>query len=134
MMQSDPAVVDQLHRLVTIQTIIAISLLIVGLAVVAVAVGTLFAVRKLTRQFDGSIHRLDPIFDTVEDINKRLQTGAVAVENRIKRFGAVVDVVQEETESLLLDAASTAHGVHTAAQMLRSGKKNNEEPDDGRQS
>ena len=39
----------------------------------------------------------------------------------MRRFGAVVDVVQTETEELLLDAASTARGVHTAATMIRDG-------------
>jgi hypothetical protein len=130
MMQTDPAIVQQLQHLVTTQTVMAISIAIIALAVLGVALGALFAIRKLTRTFDGTMHRLDPVFDTVEGINGRLKDGAQAIENRIKRFGTVVDVVQTETESLLLDAASTAHGVHTAAQMLRSGKRKvEEEPD-----
>ena len=52
-----------------------------------------------------------------------VQTGAQAVETRVKQFGAVVDVVQSEAEEILLDAASTAHGVHAAAEVLRSDKR-----------
>jgi hypothetical protein len=56
---------------------------------------------------------------SLEDITDRLKTGADSVEDRVKRFGVVVDVVQEEAEKLMLDAASAARGVHTASETLR---------------
>jgi hypothetical protein len=37
----------------------------------------------------------------------------------VRQFGAVLDVVQAEAEEVLLDAAATAHGVHSAARALR---------------
>ncbi|MGQ0560672.1 MAG: hypothetical protein ACT443_02210, partial [Gemmatimonadota bacterium] len=46
-----------------------------------------------------------------------------SVEERVKQFGAVVEVVQSEAEEILLDAASTARGVHTASLVLRSGRR-----------
>lgn len=151
MIQSDPEVIHQLQRLVTTQTIVAISLAIVALSALGVAVGALLAVRKvlgllhktmaqLTPKLDPLLEsasriagnaeevsasikgRVDGVLDTVDDIGGRLKTGAQAVEDRVKQFGAVVDVVQAEAEDILLDAASTARGVHTAAEMLRAGR------------
>jgi hypothetical protein len=63
--------------------------------------------------------RVKDMLDNLEDISERLKTGADSVEERVKRFGVVVDVVQDKAEDLLLDAASTAHGVHTAAEVMR---------------
>jgi hypothetical protein len=67
--------------------------------------------------------RVTDVLDTIDDLNGRLKAGAQAVEDRMKKFGTVVNVVQAEAEDLLLDAASTAHGVHTAAEVLRTGKR-----------
>jgi uncharacterized protein YoxC len=56
---------------------------------------------------------------TLEELNLSLRRGGRAAEQRVREFGAVLEVVQEETESLLLDAAATARGVHTTAETLR---------------
>ncbi len=156
-MQADPALVHQLERLVTTQTIIAVALVLVALAAIGAAAAAVLAIRKLTRTFDrtmaqltprldplltsasriagdaeeiaGSVKgRMDEVLDTIEDLSGRLKSGAQAVEDRVKQFGAVVDVVQSEAEDLLLDAAATARGVHTAAEMLRSGGRTRAEP------
>ncbi|HEX6558988.1 MAG TPA: hypothetical protein VF021_05980 [Longimicrobiales bacterium] len=151
MIQSDPEVIHQLQRLVTTQTIVAISLGIVALSALGVAIGALLAVRKVLGMLHNTMSQLTPkldpllasasritgnaeeisaaikgrvdgVLETVEDIGGRLKTGAQAVEDRVKQFGAVVDVVQAEAEDILLDAAATARGVHTAAEMLRAGR------------
>lgn len=145
--QSDPAVVQQLESLVTTQIIIAISLAIVALAILGVAVGALLAVRKLMGVVDSTMNTVtEPVnnlLGTVEDVNARLRIAVDAVEVRVKRFGAVVDVVQTEAEQLMIDATSTARGVQAASQALRSGRRErlpepiddeflDEETDDGR--
>ncbi|MGQ0813621.1 MAG: hypothetical protein ACT4O1_04070 [Gemmatimonadota bacterium] len=150
-MQADPALVQQLDKLATAQVVIAISLAIVALAILGVAVGALLAARKLTVLLDRTMaqltpkldpllssasriaddaqdmssalkYRLNNVLETVDDINARVKAGADAVEDRVKQFGTVVDVVQSETQEILLDAAATARGVHTASEVLRSGK------------
>jgi hypothetical protein len=130
----DPSIARELHRLVNIQIIIAAALAIVSLAVVGAALANYLAVRKviglitpmaekaqeLTEAVEG---RVSSVLETVDDVNARLRHGVQSVEQRVKQFGAVVDVVQAEAEDLLLDAASTAHGVHAASEALRSGKR-----------
>ncbi len=158
MIQTDPAVVQQLHHLVTTQTIATVALAIVALSALGVAVAAVLAIRKAMGLIDRTSGQLAPKLDpllasanriaadaetiastvktrvddvlgTVEDLSGRLKSGAQAVEERVKQFGTVVDVVQSEAEDLLLDAASTARGVHTAARMLRGGKPQDLPPD-----
>lgn len=153
-MQAD-AIANQLDRIADIQMVMAIATSILALFALAIAAAALFAVIKvrkvLERGLDQLPAKLDPmvaattrvaenareVSDTVkvrvkdfmqnlDDISARLKTGADAVEDRIRRFGVVMDVVQTEAEELLLDAASTAHGVHTAAQRLRAGSTEDE--------
>jgi hypothetical protein len=63
--------------------------------------------------------KVTEVLDTVDDLNTRLRDATDAAEQRVRQFGAVLDVVQAEAEELLLDAASTARGVHSAARTLR---------------
>src|SRR5687767_1472254 len=63
--------------------------------------------------------KVNDVLDTVEDVNGRLREATEAAEQRVRQFGAVLDVVQTEAEDMLLEAASTARGVHTAARALR---------------
>ena len=141
LVQTDAEVVHQLQRLVTTQTVIAIFFGLVALAALGVAIGALIALRKAVRSTGRILNsghhlaneaesvlvllkdRVSDVLESVEDIGNRLKAGADSVEDRVKRFGTVVDVVQTEAEELLLDAASTARGVHTAAAMLRSGRR-----------
>jgi uncharacterized protein YoxC len=151
-LQTDPAIVHQLERLATTQVVVAVALALIALSALGIAIGALLAVRKAIGTFDRTMERITPkldplllsaskvaqdaehvaasvkervanVLDTVEDLNARLRSGGQAVEDRITKFGAVVDVVQSEAEELLLDAASTARGVHTAAEVLRSEKR-----------
>ena len=152
LVQTEPAVVQQLERLATAQIVVAVSVAFIALSVIAVAVGLLLAVRKLLKTFDRAVEQINPkiepllrsatrigedaehvsqdvkervseVLETVDELNDRLKTGAQAIEDRVRKFGAVVEVVQSEAEELLLDAASTARGVHTAAEVLRSDKR-----------
>lgn len=68
--------------------------------------------------------KLNDVTDTVEDLNLRIRRLADAVEQRVQDLGAVVDIVQTEAEEILLDAASTARGIHHAAQRLRGSPAN----------
>lgn len=58
--------------------------------------------------------------DTVEDLNRQLREAIQQAQERVRRFGAVMDTVQEEVEDVLLDAAATARGVQAAAEALRA--------------
>lgn len=158
MIQADPAVVHELSRLVTTETIIAVALGAIGLSALGVAIAAVLAIRKLTAVIDHTVLQIPPklepllgsatriaanaedvaatmkvrmndVLDTVEQMSGKLKSGVQAVEDRVKQFGTVVDVVQSEAEELLLDAASTARGVHTAAGLLR-GRRAELEPED----
>jgi hypothetical protein len=149
--QSDPVLVQQFERLVSIQLVGAVALSIISLAVLGVAIASLFAIRKLIAQIDRTLGQVVPRFDplltsvtriaddaedvsselkhrvknlmkTVDELNERVLTVVDDVEYRVRKFGTVADVVQAEAEEILLDAASTARGVHTASQVLRSGR------------
>ena len=150
-MQTD-AVAAELNRIGDIQMVMAIATSILALFALAIAAAALFAVLKLRKAMERGLDVLpaktDPmvaaatrvaenareVSDTVkvrvkdilgnlEEISDRLKTGADAVEERVKRFGVVVDVVQEKAEDLMLDAASTAHGVQTAAEVMREKRR-----------
>jgi methyl-accepting chemotaxis protein len=68
---------------------------------------------------DAVRRKVNDVLDTVEDVNGRLREATEAAEQRVRQFGAVLDVVQKEAEDMLLEGASTARGVHTAARALR---------------
>ena len=150
--QAESAIVEQLQRLATAQIVVAVSVALIALSVLAVALGVLFAIRKAIKTFDRAVEQINPRIDpllrsasrigedaehvardvkervgdvlsTIDDLNDRLKSGAQAVEDRVKKFSAVVEVVQSEAEELLLDAASTARGVHTAAEVMRSDRR-----------
>jgi len=66
--------------------------------------------------------RADEVLQTVQELNGRLRELATETEERVRDFGAVLDVVQAEARDLLLDAAATARGVHTTAEALQAGR------------
>ena len=63
--------------------------------------------------------KVNDVLDTVDDMNVKLRSATAEAEQRLREFGTVLDVVQDEAQDLLLDAASTARGVHEAARTLR---------------
>jgi hypothetical protein len=77
-------------------------------------------------QISGSVReKVEEVLETVDDVNLRLREVTDAAEQRVRQFGAVLDVVTAEAEEVLLDAAATAQGVQRAARVLR-------EPSSGR--
>ena len=68
---------------------------------------------------DGVRRRVDDLLETFEDLNGKLRSATSEAEQRVREFGTVLDVVQDEAQDILLDAASTARGVHEAARALR---------------
>lgn len=150
-MQAD-AIARELNRIGDIQMFMAIAMFILALFALALAGAALFAMMRLRRAMERGIESLpnktDPVvaavtrvaenarevsetakvrardmLDSLEEVTERLKAGADSVEDRIKRFGVVVDVVQEEAEKLMLDAASAARGVHTASETLREKRR-----------
>jgi methyl-accepting chemotaxis protein len=67
------------------------------------------AIRSDVDQFRGKL----------ESAQHRLTEAAGATEQRIRRFNALLDVVQEEAEGLFIETASTLRGVQAGARTLR---------------
>lgn len=63
--------------------------------------------------------KVDDLVHTAEELNRSIQRGSAATEERLRRFTAVLDIVQTEAEDLLLDAAAAAHGMQETARVLR---------------
>lgn len=61
---------------------------------------------------------LGRVRERVDELDQRFQSAMDDVEARARRFGAVMTVVQEEVEDILLDATATARGVHVTAEAL----------------
>ena len=147
-MQTTDAIINQLDRMADIQVFMAVALSIVALFALAIAFTALLALVRVRKVMERALGELNPasqpvlsaltrvaenarevsdtvkvrvrdLMDTVDDINSRLKDGADAVEGRVRDFGVVVDVVQGEAERLMVEAASTARGVHTAREALR---------------
>jgi uncharacterized protein YoxC len=149
--QVDPRALQALERIAVAQIVMAAIMALIGLVVVGAAVVTLLQLRAARRQMaktladlkpqliplmdrakeatndvadmtDNVRRKVDDVLHTVEELHRSLRRGSQATEERMRRFTAVLDVVQEEAEELLLDAAATAHGVHETARVLREGR------------
>jgi uncharacterized protein YoxC len=73
-----------------------------------------------TQEITETVRRgIKDVMATVEDVNDSLRDVASATERRVREFGAVLDIVKEETEQALMDTAATARGVSVAAGTLR---------------
>jgi uncharacterized protein YoxC len=146
--QMDPRAVTALERMAVAQLVMAVIMVLIGLIVAGAALAIFFqlraATRGLQRQVDELKPRMDPLLDrarevssdlagmtdnvrrkaddvlhTVEQLRRSAERGSTALEERVKRFTTVLDVVQQETEELMLDAAATAHGLQETARVLR---------------
>lgn len=142
--QAEPRALEALERIATAQLVMAGIMTLIALGSVAVVVVILLQLRSLRRMLDEMRPRLAPLIDrathvtsdvagatdnirrkvddvlhTVEELRRSLERARTAAEERVASFGAVLDVVQTETEELLLDAAATARGVHETARALR---------------
>jgi uncharacterized protein YoxC len=63
---------------------------------------------------------------TIAATNRRLNHAAAMAEQRLNEFNALLQVVQEEAESLFIGTASTIRGVQAGAESFRAFR----EPDD----
>jgi hypothetical protein len=64
----------------------------------------------------GDVQRLN---DTVTMATRRLNRAAEVAENRIGEFNALLEVVQEEAESLFVNTAATVRGVQVGTETFR---------------
>jgi methyl-accepting chemotaxis protein len=64
--------------------------------------------------------RVNELMDTVADLNRSLKHAGKAAEVRVREFAAVLDVVKEEAEEVLLDTAATARASRRGGD-LRAG-------------
>jgi methyl-accepting chemotaxis protein len=146
--QTDPAAVEALQRIATSQIVMAVVMGLFGVLGIIVAVVALIEVRAARRfmmrtvndlkpqmaplidraknvtddvagMTDNVRRKVDDVIHTVEEMRRSVERVRVSTEERAERFGAVLDIVQAETEELLLDAAATAHGVQETARVLR---------------
>ncbi len=149
--QAEPDLISHLDRIMWAQLIMAGVMVVCALAVVAAGVAVLLLVRramnKIEEAKDDLLPHVTPVLsrastiaddvrhitaglrgdadgvnETVHDLLGRTRTAVDSLEERIQRFGLVLEVVQEQAEALLMDAAATARGVHTTAQALRDEK------------
>jgi hypothetical protein len=146
--QTDPQALESLQRIATSQIVMAAVMALFGVLALAVAAFALIELRAARRFMTETVNqlrpqlaplvdraqhvtddvagmtdnvrrRVDDALHTLEDVRRSVERGRVAAEERASRFGEVLDVVQAETEELLLDAAATAHGVQETARVLR---------------
>ncbi len=58
---------------------------------------------------------------SVSDLSDRLKKASDRMEERVEEFNALMDVVQDEAESVLLDTAAVVRGVRAGAQTMGEG-------------
>jgi hypothetical protein len=62
---------------------------------------------------------MDDVVDTVRSVHERVRDAVDSAEVRVRRFGALVDVAQEEAEDLVVSAAATMRGMRAGTDVLR---------------
>lgn len=141
----------QLERIMWAQVVMAAVMVVCALAVLAAAIAVLLLVRRTLDRVDAAKDQLlphvtpvlsraatiaddvghmtagfrdnaDDVQETVHDLIDRTRGAVDSLEERVRRFATVLDAVQTQAESLLMDATSAARGVHTTAQALREGQ------------
>jgi hypothetical protein len=138
--QADPEVLDYLQRIAWAQIAMAVMMGLAFLGVLGAALYTMRLIRTAQKQLQPMIDRanriagdaadasaaakkqIDEVLATVEELNQRLRAAGQSAELRVRDFAAVLDAVQGEAESVLLDTAATARGVHVTAERLREPK------------
>jgi uncharacterized protein YoxC len=62
---------------------------------------------------------VDRVRSSIESAQERVTAAADIAEHRIRRFDALLEMVQTEAEELFIETASTLRGVHAGARSLR---------------
>ncbi len=145
MVQTDAAMLEQVARIADMQRWMAISMIVIGVVLILSMLGALGvllwtwrrlkAVEGALRPSLNRVHaavdtagdmvdqvheRVEAIARTLDGANDSLRSAGRAVEVRARELVAVMDVVREQAQELLLDGAATAHGIHATARALRS--------------
>jgi uncharacterized protein YoxC len=85
---------------------------------------TLERARRVVDDVSGTVDeiraRIHEVSTTVEEFNDALRDVRLGAEKRVRELTAVLDVVREQAEELLLDSAATAKGIHATAEALRA--------------
>jgi hypothetical protein len=126
---------------VWIGVVMALSLLFIALATIAVAVAGIFAARaarSLLRKVEtlagpalddvrllvGTIKtEADALVGTSRDIRRRIVRAVDAADEKLSELQALADVVQEEVEDTVVDAAVAARRLRTGFSLLQWGRK-----------
>lgn len=145
---SGAVVADRLETIMWAQVAMAAVMVLCALAVLGAAVAVWLLARKVIREVEETRERLLPhvtpvlsrastiaddvraitaglrddaegVHEAVRDLLDRSRRATDSLEERVRRFGVVLEAVQEQAEELLMDAAATAHGVHATARALR---------------
>jgi uncharacterized protein YoxC len=140
----------QLERIMWAQMIMAGIMVVCALAVLAAALAVLRLVRRTMDRVEATKDQLlphvtpvlsraatiaddvghmtagfrdnaDDVQETVHDLIDRTRAAVDALDERLRRFAAVLDAVQTQAEDLLVDTTAAARGVHTTARALREG-------------
>lgn len=152
LLQADPALADQLRTIVWAQVTMAVVMVLCALAILGAALAVLLLARRAMKAIEDTsdqlMPRLDPLLghatsiaddvrevtagaredaeaarELVRDLLGRSRRAADSVEERVRRLGLVVEVVQEEAEVLLMDTAATARGISATARALREERE-----------
>jgi uncharacterized protein YoxC len=136
--------VDRIAVALTIIAVVAVVVGLVLVVVLIANFALLRSIAKMVKGTDSQLQRLSPkleplidrmtrltsdtqeitetvrrgvrdVMSTIEDVNESLRDVSLAAERRVREFGAVLDIVKEETEQALMDTAATARGVSVAA-------------------
>ena len=114
--------------------IIAAAAIVVAVASTAAALGLRTVTRALeqmagpaiqdVRQLIGTIKgEADALVGTSRDIRLRIVRAADAAENRLADLDALVEVVQDEVEDTVVDAAATLRNVRRGLSLWQWGRK-----------
>ena len=119
----------------------ALSLAIIALAAIVLAVSSVISVLRMhafvraleqmagpaiddVRQLVGAIKgEADALVGTSRDIRERIVRAADAAEQRLSDLDALVEVVQEEMEETVVDAAATIRNVRRGVSLWQWGRK-----------
>jgi methyl-accepting chemotaxis protein len=138
----------QLERIMWAQIVMAGVMVVCALAVLAAALAVFVLVRRTTDRIEAAKDQLlphvtpvlsraatiaddvghmtagfrdnaDDVQETIQDLLERTRGAVDALDERVRRFGAVLEAVQDQAELLLMDATSSARGAHRTARALR---------------
>ena len=119
----------------------AISLAIIAMAATVLAVSSVVSVLRMhafvhaleqmagpaiddVRQMIGAIKgEAESLVGTSRDIRERIVSAADAAERRLSDLDALVEVVQDEVEDTVLDAAATLRNVRRGLSLWQWGRK-----------